>query len=75
MQVPCILIHNDPCPNVHVLIVNHNGAYGNTRVSKDVIFDKSVVFDKYIDNSPTDEEFAALPHIIENMNNEPISRK
>ena len=30
-----------------------------------------MVFDKYIDNSPTDEEFAALPHIIENMNNEP----
>ena len=34
-----------------------------------VIFDESVVFDKYIDNSPTDEDFAALPHIIENMNN------
>ena len=30
-----------------------------------------MVFDKYLDNSPTDEEFAALPHIIENMNNEP----
>ena len=30
-----------------------------------------MVFDKYIDNSPTDEEFAALPHIIENMNKEP----
>ena len=28
----------------------------------------SVVFDKFIDNSPTDEKFAALPHIIENMN-------
>ena len=38
------------------------------RISKDVIFDESVVFDKFIDNLPTDEEFAALPHIIENMN-------
>ena len=27
-----------------------------------------MAFDKYIVNSPTDEEFAALPHIIENMN-------
>ena len=51
-----------------VLIVNDNGTYGNTRISKDVIFDESAVFDKFIDNSRTDEEFAALWHIIENMN-------
>ena len=55
-------------PTYIVLIVNDNGTYGNTRISKDIIFDESVIFDKYIDNSPTDEEFAALPHIIENMN-------
>ena len=61
--------HTQRSLSQHVLIVNDNGAYGNTRVSKDVIFDESVVFDKFIDNSPTDEEFAALPHIIENMNN------
>ena len=47
-------------PTYIVLFVNDNGTYGNTCVSKDVIFDESVVFDKYIDNSPTDEEFAAL---------------
>ena len=50
-------------PTYIVLFVNDNGTYSNVRVSKDVIFDESVVFDKYIDNSPTDEEFAALPHI------------
>ena len=33
--------------------------------------DNSTVKFKDIDNSPTDEEFAALPHIIENMNKEP----
>ena len=27
-----------------------------------------MVFNKYIDKSPTDEEFAALPNIIENVN-------
>ena len=55
-------------PTSLVLIVNDNGTYGNTRISKDVIFDESVVFDKCIDNSPTDEEFAMLSNIIENMN-------
>ena len=55
-------------PTNIVLIVNDNGTYSNTRISKDMIFDESVVFDKFIDNSPTDVEFAALPHIIENMN-------
>ena len=62
-----------------VLIVNDNGTYGNTRISKDIIFDESVIlFDKYIDNSPTDEEFAALPHAIENINDgkhEKVDRK
>ena len=55
-------------PTYIVLIVNDNGTYGNTRISKDIIFDEAVIFDKYIDNSPTDEELAALPHAIENLN-------
>ena len=58
-------------PTYIVLIVNDNGTYGSTRISKDIIFDESVVFYKYIDNPPTDEEFAALPVIIENMHKEP----
>ena len=55
-------------PTCIVLIFNDNRTYGNTRISKDIIFDETVIFDKYIDNSPTDEEFAALRHIIENLN-------
>ena len=55
-------------PTYIVLIVNDNETCGDTRISKDIMFDESVIFDKYIDNSPTDEEFAALPHVIENMN-------
>ena len=58
-------------PTYIVLIVNDNGTYGSTRISKAIIFDKSVVFDKYIDNSPTDKEFTALPVIIENVHKEP----
>ena len=50
-----------------------NGTYGGSRISKDIIFDDSCVFDKYIDNSPTDEEFAALPHRIENLHPEPVA--
>ena len=50
-----------------------NGTYGGCRISKDIIFDESCVFDKYIDNSPTDEEFAALPHRIENLHPEPVA--
>ena len=57
-------------PTYIVLIVNDNGTYGSTRISKDIIFDESVVFDKYIDNSPTHEEFAALPVIIQNVHKE-----
>ena len=37
-------------------------------ISRNIIFDETVIFDKYIDNSPTDEGFAALPHAIENLN-------
>ena len=55
-------------PTCIVLIVNDNGTYRNTRISKGIIFDETVIFDKHIDNSPTDEEFAALPHAIENLN-------
>ena len=50
-----------------------NGTYGGSRISKDIIFDESCVFVKYIDNSPTDEEFAALPHRIENLHPEPAA--
>ena len=50
-----------------------NGTYGGSRISKNIIFDESFVFDKYIDNSPTVEEFAALPHRIENLHPEPVA--
>ena len=33
-----------------VIILHDNNTYGGTRVSKDIIFDESCVFDKYIDN-------------------------
>ena len=71
MQVSCIFLHDDPSSHVHRPHSQRYGTYGNTRVSKDISFDESVVFDKYIDNSPTDEEFAALPVIIENEHKEP----
>ena len=53
--------------------------YGGTCVSKDIIFDESCDYDKCIDNSPTDEEFAALHLPIEDITprvlapNEPVS--
>ena len=50
-----------------------NGTYGGSRISKDIIFDESCVFEQYINNSPTDEEFAALHHRIENLHPEPIA--
>ena len=50
-------------PTYVVIIVHDNNTYGGTRVSKDIIFDESCVFNEYIDNSPTDEEFAARHHI------------
>ena len=55
-------------PTYIVLIVNDNGTCRNTRISIDIIFYESAIFDKYIDNPPTDEDFAALPHAIKNMN-------
>ena len=64
----------------YVLIIDYgNDKYGGTRVSKDIIFDVSCVFDKYIDNSPTDAEFAALNLPIKDITprvlapNEPVS--
>ena len=66
-------------PTYVVMILHDNNMYGGTRVSKDIIFDESCVFDKYIDNSPTDEEFAALHLPIEDITprvlapNEPVS--
>ena len=48
-------------------------------MSKDIIFDESCDYDKCIDNSPTDEEFAALHLPIEDITprvlapNEPVS--
>ena len=54
-------------PTYVVIIVHDNGTYGLQRVSKDIIFDESCVFDKYIDNSPSDAEFAALALPIEDI--------
>ena len=47
-------------PTCVVIIVLDNGTYGLQRVSEDIIFDESCVYGKYIDNSPSDAEFAAL---------------
>ena len=66
-------------PTYMVIIVHDNNTYGGTRVFKDITFDESCVFDKYIDNSPTDAEFAALTLPIEDITprvlapNEPVS--
>ena len=49
-------------PTYVVIIVHDNGTYGPQRVSEDIIFDESCVFDKYIDNSPSDAEFQHLPY-------------
>ena len=54
-------------PTYVVIIVHDNGTYGPQRVSKDIIFDESCVFDKYIDNSPSDAEVAALALPIEDI--------
>ena len=66
-------------PPYVVVIVHDNNTYGGTRVSKNIIFDESYVFDKYIVNSPTVAEFAALNLPIEDITprvlapNEPVS--
>ena len=66
-------------PTYVVIIVHDNNTYGRTRVSRDIIFDESCVFDKCIDNSPTDEDFAGLHLPIEDITsrvlapNEPVS--
>ena len=66
-------------PMYVVIIVHDNNTYGSTRVSKDIIFDEWCVFDKYIDISPTEEEFAALHLPIKDITprvlapNEPVS--
>ena len=47
---------------VYVVVpVLDNNTYGNPRISKDVIFDESIIFSRDRDNSPSDEAFAALP--------------
>ena len=46
-------------PRYVIISVNDNGAYGTVRRSKDVIFNESCVFDPEVDNSPSDEAFAA----------------
>ena len=45
-----------------------NGTYGNTRISKDIIFDESLVFNNYIDNSRNNEKSAVLPHNVVILN-------
>ena len=47
-------------PTYVVVIVLDNGMCGRQRVSKEIIFDESCIYDKYIDNTPSDTEFAAL---------------
>ena len=54
-------------PTYVVIIVHDNCSYGPQCVSKDIIFDESCVFDKYIDNSPSDAKFAALALPIEDI--------
>ena len=54
-------------PTYVVVLVLDNGTYGPQRVSKDIIFDESCVYDKYIDNSSSDAEFAALALPIEHL--------
>ena len=51
-------------PTYVVVPVLDNGTYGGVRVSKDIIFDESCIYDPLIDNSPSDKDFAALPDII-----------
>ena len=41
-------------------IVHDNGTYGTIRRSKDVIFDESYIYDPEVDNSPSEEAFAAI---------------
>ena len=66
-------------PTYVVTISHDNNTYGGISVSKDMIFDKSCVFYKYIDNSPTDAEFAPLNLLIKDITprvlapNEPMS--
>ena len=46
---------------IYVIIsVHDNGPYGTIRRSKDVIFDESCVYDPEVDNSRSDEAFAAI---------------
>ena len=47
-------------PTYVVISVHDNGTYGTIRRSKDVIFDESCVYDPEVDNSPSEEAFAAL---------------
>ena len=47
-------------PIYNVIIINDNNTYGQTRTSKDVIFDESCIYDINNDNSPSDERFELL---------------
>ena len=47
-------------PTYVVISVHDNGMYGTIRRSKDVIFDESCVYDPEVDNSPSEEAFAAI---------------
>ena len=54
-------------PRYVVMPIDDKGHYGTPRISKDIIFDETCVFDLNIDNSPLDTEFADIPNIIENL--------
>ena len=43
-----------------VVYAYDNNTYGQTRTSKDVIFDESCIYDINNDNSPSDERFELL---------------
>ena len=49
-------------------IVHDNGTYGTIRRCKDVIFDNSYIYDPEVDNSPSEEAFAAIIEDCETFN-------
>ena len=58
MQVSRLLLYHDPSSYIHSPNSKWQWDIWEHTYIEDIIFDESVTFDKYIDNSPTDEEFA-----------------